>query len=118
MAKGLDFQNVGVVGIISADVTMNIPDYRSSERTFQLITQAAEEAGPGTETGEVVIQTYSPDEAAIRCAAAGDYEGFYRRELRLRSLGGYPPFTNIIRLVFYHSDESCARRERRRLTWS
>lgn len=111
VAKGLDFQNVGVVGIISADVTMNIPDYRSSERTFQLITQAAGRAGRGTETGEVVIQTYSPDEAAIRCAAAGDYEGFYRRELRLRSLGGYPPFTNIIRLVFYHSDESCARRE-------
>ena len=111
VAKGLDFQNVGVVGIISADVTMNIPDYRSAERTFQLITQAAGRAGRGAETGEVVIQTYSPEEAAIRCAAAGDYEGFYRRELRIRSLGGYPPFTNIIRLVFYDSDEGCARRE-------
>ena len=111
VAKGLDFQNVGVVGVISADVTLNIPDYRSSERTFQLIIQAAGRAGRGSEAGEVVVQTYSPQEAAIRCAASGDYEGFYRQELMIRKLGGYPPFTVIIRLVFYHSDESCARRE-------
>lgn len=111
VAKGLDFQNVGVVGIIAADVTLNIPDYRSSERTFQLITQAAGRSGRGDEPGEVVIQTYSPEENAVRSAAAGDYEGFYRRELMIRNLSGYPPFTNIIRLVFYDKEESVARRE-------
>ena len=111
VAKGLDFENVGVVGIIAADVTLNIPDYRSSERTFQLITQAAGRSGRGDEPGEVVIQTYSPEENAIKSAAAGDYEGFYRKELLLRNLSGYPPFTNIIRLVFYDAEESVARRE-------
>ena len=111
VAKGLDFRNVGVVGIISADVTLNIPDYRSAERTFQLITQAAGRAGRGDEAGEVVIQTYSPEENAIRFAAAGDYEGFYRKELMLRNLGGYPPFTNIVRLVFYAPEENAVRRE-------
>ena len=111
VAKGLDFRNVGVVGIISADVTLNIPDYRSAERTFQLITQAAGRAGRGDEAGEVVIQTYSPEENAIRFAAVGDYEGFYRKELMLRNLGGYPPFTNIVRLVFYAPEENAVRRE-------
>lgn len=111
VAKGLDFQNVGVVGIIAADVTLNIPDFRSSERTFQLITQAAGRCGRGDEPGDVVIQTYSPEENAIRCAAAGDYEGFYQRELMIRNLAGYPPFTNIIRLIFYDKDEAAARRE-------
>ena len=111
VAKGLDFQNVGVVGIIAADVTLNIPDFRSSERTFQLITQAAGRCGRGEEPGDVVIQTYSPGEDAIRYAAAGDYEGFYEKELMIRRLAGYPPFTNIIRLVFYDEDESTARRE-------
>ncbi len=111
VAKGLDFQNVGVVGIIAADVTLNIPDYRSAERTFQLITQAAGRSGRGDEPGEVVIQTYSPEENAIKSAAKGDYEGFYQRELMIRSLSGYPPFTNIIRLVFYDKEESAARKE-------
>lgn len=111
VAKGLDFQNVGVVGIISADVTLNIPDFRSSERTFQLITQAAGRCGRGDEAGKVVIQTYSPEEHAIKCAAAGDYDSFFRKELMLRRLTGYPPFTNIIRLVFYDREEAAARKE-------
>ena len=111
VAKGLDFQNVGVVGIIAADVTLNIPDFRSAERTFQLITQAAGRCGRGDEPGDVVIQTYCPEENAVKYAAEGDYEGFYRRELMIRNLAGYPPFTNIIRLVFYDKEESTARRE-------
>ena len=111
VAKGLDFQNVGAVGIIAADVTLNIPDFRSAERTFQLITQAAGRCGRGDEPGDVVIQTYCPEENAVKYAAEGDYEGFYRRELMIRNLAGYPPFTNIIRLVFYDKEESTARRE-------
>ncbi len=111
VAKGLDFRNVGVVGIIAADITLNIPDYRSSERTFQLITQAAGRAGRGEEAGDVVIQTYAPQENAIKSAAAGDYETFYETEIRLRAVTNYPPFVNIIRLVFYDKDEAHVQRE-------
>lgn len=100
VAKGLDFANVGLVGVIAADVTLNIPDYRSAERTFQLIVQSSGRAGRGDEAGNVVIQTYSPEERAVRDAAAGDYDSFYRHEIRMRKLTGYPPFTDIIRLVF------------------
>ena len=105
VAKGLDFQNVGVVGIVAADVSLNIPDYRAAETTWQLIVQAAGRSGRGEEPGDVVIQTYSPDDRTIQTAAAGDYEAFYRSEIKLRYLSGYPPFTNIIRLVFSGEDE-------------
>lgn len=111
VAKGLDFANVGTVGIIAADITLNIPDYRSGERTFQLIVQAAGRAGRGTEKGNVVIQTYDPDENAIKCAAANDYDSFYKNEIRIRSLTGYPPFTDIIRLVFSGEKEDNVRAE-------
>lgn len=106
VAKGLDFQNVGVVGIVAADVSLNIPDYRAAETTWQLIVQAAGRSGRGDEPGEVVIQTYSPEDRTICTAAAGDYESFYRGEIELRRLSGYPPFTNILRLVFSGEDES------------
>ncbi len=111
VAKGLDYQNVGTVGIISADIMLNIPDYRSSERTFQTIVQAAGRAGRRNEQGSVIIQTYSPDEKVLRYAAAADSDRFYENEIMLRRLTGYPPFTNIIRLVFYFSDENILRRE-------
>ncbi len=110
-AKGLDYRNVGTVGIISADIMMNIPDYRSAERTFQTIVQAAGRAGRGEEQGKVIIQTYSPDEKVLRYAASADSDTFFENEIMLRRLTGYPPFTNIIRLVFYFSDEDCLRRE-------
>lgn len=105
VAKGLDIANVGLVGILAADLSLNIPDYRSAERTFQLIVQASGRAGRGSEKGEVVIQTYAPEHNAIRTAAASDYESFYQREIRMRSLTGYPPFTNILRLVFSGKQE-------------
>ncbi len=111
VAKGLDFDNVGVVGIIVADITLNIPDYRSAERTFQLIVQASGRAGRGEEPGTVVIQTYSPHECTIQTAAKDDYEGFYRNEIMLRRLTGYPPFTNIIRLVFNGKTEEDSKKE-------
>ncbi|MBR5229040.1 MAG: primosomal protein N' [Firmicutes bacterium] len=110
VAKGLDFDNVGVVGIIAADISLNIPDYRSAERTYQLIVQAAGRAGRGYEAGQVVIQTYSPDDRTILAAAADDHDAFYRNEVMLRRVTGYPPFTNIIRLVFNgQTEEDCIR---------
>ncbi len=108
VAKGLDFKNVGLVGIISADVTLNIPDFRSAERSFQLVTQAAGRSGRGEEKGSVIIQTYSPDHAALLFAANHDYESFYREEIRVRKAAAYPPFTDIFQLVIHDSDEDKA----------
>lgn len=106
VAKGLDYENVGLVGIIAADIMLNIPDYRAAERTYQLLVQASGRAGRGAEKGEVVIQTYSPDDRTIRAAAASDNDAFYDGEINLRRLAGYPPFTNIIRLVFSGENEA------------
>ena len=100
IAKGLDFRNVGLVGIISADVSLNIPDFRSPERAFQLITQAAGRAGRGEDTGKVIIQTYSPQHYAVRYAAEQDYEGFYREEILLRQFMGYPPYSDLMQVIF------------------
>ncbi len=105
VAKGLDFDQVGVVGIVAADLSLNVPDYRSAERTYQLIVQAAGRAGRGDERGLVVIQTYTPDHVTIQTAAEGDYDRFYQNELTLRRITGYPPFTDILRLVFTGPDE-------------
>lgn len=115
VAKGLDIANVGLVGIIAADITLNIPDYRSSERTFQLIVQASGRAGRGAEKGRVVIQTYSPESKALVTASENDYEAFYQSEVRLRRVTGYPPFTNIIRLVFSGADERRVKAEADRI---
>ncbi len=109
IAKGLDFRNVGLVGIISADVSLNIPDFRSPERTFQLITQAAGRAGRGDREGSVIIQTYSPEHYAVQFAAQQDYEGFYETENRLREYMGYPPYSDLIQLLFISEEETCAR---------
>ena len=109
IAKGLDFRNVGLVGIISADVSLNIPDFRSPERTFQLITQAAGRAGRGDSIGQVVIQTYSPDNYAVKLAAAQDYEAFYHEEMLMRKLLSYPPFSDLYQVVFTSKDSEAAR---------
>lgn len=107
-AKGLDFDNVGLVGIIAADMGLNIPDYRSAERTYQLITQAAGRAGRGLKQGKVVIQTYEPDNYVIRCAAGNDYDRFYNIETNNRKIMDYPPFTDIIMVNFTAADEKQA----------
>lgn len=99
VAKGLDFANVGLVGIVAADISLNIPDYRSAERTFQLITQAAGRAGRGNDPGKVVIQTYTPEHYAIQLAAKQDYDSFYEAERRIREQTGYPPYCDLIYLV-------------------
>ena len=109
IAKGLDFRNVGLVGIVAADLSLNIPDYRSPERAFQLITQAAGRAGRGETRGSVVIQTYDPEHYAIGFSAAQDYEGFFREELAFRRLMNYPPFSDMIQVLFTAKDPDTAR---------
>ncbi|MDR2089101.1 MAG: primosomal protein N' [Clostridiales Family XIII bacterium] len=108
VAKGLDFGNVGLVGIVSADVSLNIPDFRSAERSFQLITQAAGRAGRGDETGRVIIQSYKPDHYAILAAAENDYAGFYGTELLLRKAMDYPPFGDLVQIAVSSRDEALA----------
>ena len=108
VAKGLDFDNVGLVGIIAADVGLNIPDYRSSERTFQLITQAAGRSGRGHEQGSVIIQTYEPNNFVLEESAQHNYEGFYKKEIRLREFMNYPPYSDLIMVNFTAEDEDLA----------
>ena len=99
IAKGLDFPNGRVVGVISADTALHLPDFRASERTFQLISQVAGRAGRGEAAGIVVVQTYAPDDQAILLAAAHDYEGFASREVALRREVGLPPASRMARIV-------------------
>jgi primosomal protein N' (replication factor Y) len=108
VAKGLDFANVGLVGIIAADVGLNIPDFRSAERTFQLVTQVAGRSGRGDETGDVILQTYAPDNYAIAAAVKHDYRRFYNTELMLRRHMKYPPFGDVIQATVLSQDESAA----------
>ena len=109
IAKGLDFRNVGLSGIVSADVSLNIPDFRSPERTFQLITQAAGRAGRGDSQGHVVIQTYSPEHYAVACASQHDYKGFFETEKQLRAYMGYPPYSDLFQIVFTAKREDAAK---------
>ena len=108
IAKGLDFRNVGLVGVISADVSLNIPDYRSTERTFQLVTQVAGRAGRGEKQGLVIVQSYTPDNFALQAAAAHDYMSFFRQEILIRKFMEYPPFTDLIIAAFTSEEEQTA----------
>ncbi|HZO91128.1 MAG TPA: primosomal protein N' [Chthonomonadaceae bacterium] len=111
VAKGLDFPNVTLVGVISADTALNMPDFRAAERTFQLLTQVAGRSGRGQNPGEVLIQTFSPDHYAIQAAVRHDYEAFYRQEILFRKELNYPPFSRFANLVC--ADESEARAQAR-----
>jgi primosomal protein N' (replication factor Y) len=101
IAKGLDLPLVTLVGVVAADVGLFLPDFRSGERTFQLLTQVAGRAGRSERGGRVVIQTYRPDHYAIQAAAQHDYKGFYQREIRFRHEHGYPPVQRFARLVYW-----------------
>lgn len=103
VAKGLDLPLVTLVGVISADTGLHLPDFRASERTFQLLTQVAGRAGRGLLGGRVILQTYHPDHYAIQAASHHDYQAFYSRELKERQQLEYPPFTRLARLVFSHT---------------
>jgi primosomal protein N' (replication factor Y) len=99
IAKGLDFPNVTLVGVVNADVAMNLPDFRASERTFQLLTQVAGRAGRGARGGLVLVQTALPQHYAIQCALAHDFDGFATRELQERIQPEYPPHTRLVNIV-------------------
>jgi primosomal protein N' (replication factor Y) len=99
IAKGLDFPEVTLVGVVSADVTLNIPDFRASERTFNLLTQVAGRAGRGEDGGEVIVQTYAPSHYAVLAAAKHDYDKFYEEEIKSRKELLYPPFVNLIKVT-------------------
>ena len=106
IAKGLHLPGVTLVGVALADVGLSIPDFKSSERTFQLLCQVAGRAGRGDETGKVIFQTYQPENYAIERAAAQDYEGFYQGEMRYRREHNNPPFSRLIRLVHSHTNNA------------
>ena len=104
IAKGLDVANVRLVGVVSGDTSLNFPDFRASERTFQLIAQVAGRAGRGRQRGQVIVQSFNPDDPAIRAAAEHDYVGFAQRELSIRGEAGLPPIGRMARIVLRDTD--------------
>ena len=98
ISKGLDFENVTLVGILAADMSLNVPDYRAAEKTFQIITQVSGRAGRGEKEGKVILQTYNPSHYSLNYAKNYDYEGFYNEEFTARGLMYYPPFGRILLL--------------------
>jgi primosomal protein N' (replication factor Y) len=100
LAKGLDLPLVTLVGVVLADVGLNLPDYHAAERTFQLLTQVAGRAGRSPLGGQVILQTFNPDHYAIRAAAAHDFTGFYQQELENRRKLRYPPFAHLVKLEY------------------
>lgn len=106
VSKGFDFENVTLVGIVAADMSLYISDYKAKERTFQLITQVAGRAGRASKKGEVIVQTYSPDSEIIKYSASGDYEDFYNYEIEERKLFLYPPYRKLIEFEFSSYNEN------------
>jgi primosomal protein N' (replication factor Y) len=104
VAKGLDFPDVTLVGVIAADTVLNLPDFRSAERTFQLLTQVAGRAGRHTLPGEVIVQTYTPEHYSVLAAAGHDYGAFLATELEHRRANGYPPFARLINITLSHEE--------------
>ncbi len=115
VAKGLDFPNVTLVGVVSADTALNIPDFRAPERAFQLLTQVAGRAGRGKVPGAVIVQTFSPEHESVQFAAKHDYLGFYAQAIGQRQELGYPPFAHMANLVFTDEAEDEARKRGYRL---
>jgi primosomal protein N' (replication factor Y) len=109
LAKGHDFPNVTLVGVVSVDAGLALADFRASERTFQLITQVAGRAGRGDRPGRVLIQTYHPNHYALRHACAQDYEAFYEEEIRYRQNHSYPPFIALASFLVHGPDLSKVR---------
>lgn len=115
VAKGLDLPWVTLVGVVAADTSLNLPDFRAAERTFQLLTQVAGRAGRSPRGGRVVVQTYAPDHYAIQAASRHDFAGFYRQEVAYRRRMGYPPFGRLARLLFLHARWATCQRETERV---
>ncbi|MCA1053460.1 primosomal protein N' [Rossellomorea aquimaris] len=104
IAKGLDFPNITLVGVLSADTMLHLPDFRAAEKTFQLLTQVSGRAGRHKLPGEVVIQTYTPEHYSIELASEHDYDRFYSQEMMMRKMGNYPPFYYITLITLSHED--------------
>jgi primosomal protein N' (replication factor Y) len=115
VAKGLDIPSVTLVGIISANTSLNLPDFRAGERTYQILSQVAGRAGRGIAGGRVIIQTFSPEHYAIQAAARHDYAAFYEQEIAYRRQLHNPPFTRLARLVYAHTNDSLCQREALRM---
>lgn len=115
IAKGLDFPQVTLVGVVSADVSLNLPDFRASERTFNLLTQVGGRAGRGEDGGEVIIQTYSPSHYAILAAAKHDYEKFYAEEIVARQELLFPPFVNLVKVTVRARNDELAEKTAKEL---
>ena len=115
IVKGHDFPNVTLVGVLAADLSLYVSDYRASERTFQLLTQAAGRAGRGKEPGEVVIQTYQPEHFAVQTAKEQDYEAFYEQEIAYRQMLRYPPVFHMLVVLCAAKDEAVAAERAKRL---
>lgn len=106
VAKGLDFKNVTLVGVVAADLSLNLPDFRSTERTYQLITQVSGRAGRGQKRGKVVVQTYNPENYSIKYASDNNYKDFYKEELNIRETMEYPPFSDILLINMSSKNEN------------
>ncbi len=106
IAKGLDFPNVTLVGVVNADTALHLPDFRAAERTFQLVAQVAGRTGRGDKPGRVLVQTYAPDHHAIQAAAGHDYHGFVQHEMPERERYGVPPYGRIVRVIARGAEES------------
>lgn len=106
VAKGLDFKNVTLVGVIAADLSLNLPDFRSTERTFQLITQVSGRAGRGEKAGKVVVQTYNPENYSVKYACSSDYDNFYKEEIDIRYTMDYPPFSDLLLINMSSKNEN------------
>lgn len=104
IAKGLDFPNITLVGVLNADTMLNLPDFRASERTYQLLTQVSGRAGRHEKEGEVIIQTYNPEHYAIKDVQANDYTAFFNKEMNYRKMGKYPPYFFLINFTIAHKE--------------
>lgn len=105
VARGLDFENVTLVGVLAADLSLYVENYRAAERTFSLLTQVVGRAGRGGKSGRAVIQTYTPENDVIQCAATQDYGRFYESEIRMRRLRRLPPFADLFTLTISGAEE-------------
>ena len=105
IAKGLDFENVTFVGVLNADISLNIPDFRANERTFQLLEQVSGRSGRGQKEGTVMIQTYNPEHFVLQCVKNHDYLRFYQEEMKTRKLAAYPPYVHLVSILIQGKDE-------------
>lgn len=106
IAKGLDFENVTFVGVLNADISLNIPDFRANERTFQLLEQVSGRSGRGQKKGTVLIQTYNPEHFALQCVKEHDYLRFFKEEMNFRKLAHYPPYVHLVSILIQGDNES------------